>query len=81
MPESVLIGVAVQRAGWASNTSVVGLEWRESAQRIQATRVFRNDPIAEELVNAELDLVLTRGKPIDVALADAHRMVQRRAQR
>ncbi len=57
------------------------LEWRESAQRIQATRVFRNDPIAEELVNAELDLVLTRGKPIDVALADAHRMVQRRAQR
>lgn len=57
------------------------LQWRETAQRIRATRVFRNDPIAEEMVNAELDLVLTRGKPIDAALADAHRLVQRRAQR
>ena len=56
-------------------------QWRETAQRIQATRVFRNDPIAEELVNAELDLVLTRGKSVDAALADAHRLVQRRAQR
>lgn len=57
------------------------LLWRETAQKIKPTRVFRNDPIAEEMVNAELDLVLTRGKAIDAALADAHRMVQRRAQR
>ena len=57
------------------------LDWRELAQRIQPTRVFRNDPIAEEIVNAELDLVLTRGKSVDAALADAHRLVQRRAQR
>jgi multiple sugar transport system substrate-binding protein len=56
-------------------------QWRETAQRIRAARVFKNDPIAEEMVNAELDLVLTRGKPIDAALADAHRLVQRRAQR
>ena len=49
--------------------------------RSRAARVFKNDPIAEEMVNAELDLVLTRGKPIDAALADAHRLVQRRAQR
>lgn len=56
-------------------------EWREAAQRIQPTRVYRNDPIAEEIVNAELDLVLTKGKPVEKALADAHRMIQRRAQR
>jgi multiple sugar transport system substrate-binding protein len=57
------------------------VQWRETAQKIVPTQVFRNDPIAEEIVNAELDLVLTRGKSIDAALADAHRMIQRRAQR
>ncbi len=57
------------------------VEWRETARRVQPTRVFRNDPIAEEIVDAELDLVLTRGKPVEQALADAHRLVQRRAQR
>ena len=57
------------------------LQWRETAQNIRPTRVFRNDPIAEEIVNAELDLVLTKGKSIDAALADAHRLIQRRAQR
>lgn len=56
-------------------------QWRDTAQRIEASRVFRNDPIAEEFVNAELDLVLTRGKSVESALADAHRLVQRRAQR
>lgn len=56
-------------------------EWRETAQKILPTRVFRNDPIAEEIVNAELDLVLTKDKAIDQALADAHRLIQRRAQR
>jgi multiple sugar transport system substrate-binding protein len=55
--------------------------WRDTAQKIKPSRVFRNDPIAEEIVNAELDLVLTKGKSIDAALADAHRLVQRRAQR
>ena len=56
-------------------------EWRDTAQKIMPTKVFRNDPIAEEIVNAELDLVLTKGKAIDQALADAHRLIQRRAQR
>lgn len=57
------------------------LQWRETAHNIRPTRVFRNDPIAEEIVNAELDLVLTKGKSMDAALADAHRLIQRRAQR
>lgn len=56
-------------------------EWRDTASKIVPTRVFRNDPIAEEIVNAELDLVLTKSKEIDQALADAHRLIQRRAQR
>ena len=56
-------------------------EWRDTAQRIQASRVFRHDPIADEIVNAELDLVLNRGKPIDRALADAHRLIVRRSRR
>lgn len=57
------------------------LQWRDTAMKIVPTKVFRNDPIAEEIVNAELDQVLTRGKPIDKALADAHRLIHRRAQR
>lgn len=56
-------------------------DWRDTVSKIVPTRVFRNDPIAEEIVNAELDLVLTKGKGIDQALADAHRLIQRRAQR
>ena len=55
--------------------------WRDTAADIPPTRVFRHDPIAEELVNAELDLVLTRGKDIDAALADADRLISRRARR
>jgi len=55
--------------------------WRESTKNIAATRVYRHDAIAEEIVNTQLDLVLTRGKSVDSALADAHRLIQRRGQR
>ena len=57
------------------------LEWRSTAQKIQPTQVFKNDSVAEEIVNAELDLVLNKNKAIDQALKDAHRLVQRRAAR
>jgi len=56
-------------------------EWKASAAQIKPTMVFKNDSVAEEIVNAELDLVLTKNKPIDQALKDAHRLVQRRASR
>lgn len=56
-------------------------EWRDTALKIKPTRVFKHDSVAEEILNAELDLVLTKGKAVDVALADAHRQLQRRAQR
>ena len=57
------------------------IQWRDAALRIVPTKVFKHDAIAEEIVNAELDQVLLRGKSIDDALADADRMIARRARR
>ena len=55
--------------------------WREAAYKIKATKVFKHDAIAEEIVNTELDLVWTRGKAISKALADAQKQIARRARR
>jgi multiple sugar transport system substrate-binding protein len=57
------------------------LLWRDTSMAIRPTAVFKHDPIAEEIVNAELDLVLTRDKPIAEALNDAGAMIDRRARR
>jgi multiple sugar transport system substrate-binding protein len=57
------------------------LEWKTTAEQIKPTLVFKNDAVAQEIVNAELDLVLTKGKTIEQALKDAHRLVERRASR
>ena len=57
------------------------LEWKNTALQIKPTRVFKHDAIAEEIVNAELDLVLLKGKSIEQALKDAHGQIQRRARR
>ena len=55
--------------------------WREIARAIPPVAVHRLDPLAEEIVNAELDRVLLRGKDPDRALDDAARVLDRRAQR
>jgi multiple sugar transport system substrate-binding protein len=57
------------------------LLWRDTSLSIRPTAVFKHDPIAEEIVNSELDLVLTRDKPIAEALNDAGAMIDRRARR
>lgn len=57
------------------------LLWRDTSMAIRPTAVFKHDPIAEEIVNAELDLVLTRDKSIADALKDAGAMIERRARR
>ena len=57
------------------------LIWRDTANAIKASKVFKHDAIAEEIVNAELDLVLTRGKKIPDALNDAQALIERRARR
>jgi multiple sugar transport system substrate-binding protein len=55
--------------------------WRDAAFHINAVRVHKQDAFAEEVVNAELDKVMEKGKDIHEALADAERLLQRRASR
>jgi len=55
--------------------------WREAARRIQPVAVHRQDAFADEVINTELDKVLTRGKDIPSALGDAERLLQLRANR
>ena len=55
--------------------------WRTAARRIGATPVHKQDGFADEVVATELDNVLSRGKHIDLALADAQRLLERRAHR
>lgn len=55
--------------------------WRASARRIGAVAVHKQDAFADEVINTELDKVLDRAKPIDLALADAARLLERRALR
>lgn len=55
--------------------------WRDAARRITAVEVHKQDVFADEVVNTELDKVLDRGKPIPEALADARRLLEKRAHR
>ncbi len=55
--------------------------WRDSARRIAAMPLHRQNGFAEEVVATELDNVLERGKAIAQALADAQRLLERRARR
>lgn len=55
--------------------------WREAAKRITAVAVHKQNSFADEVVATELDNVLDRGKPILAALADAQRVLARRARR
>lgn len=55
--------------------------WRAAAKRIAAVDVHKQDAFADEVINTELDKVLDRGKDIGIALADAQRLLQRRAHR
>ena len=57
------------------------LLWRDAARRITATKVHKQDIFAEEVIDTELDNVLVHDKDIDRALADAHRLLERRARR
>lgn len=57
------------------------LLWRDAANRIATVDVHKLDPIAEEIVNTELDKVLDQGKDIKTALADAKALLERRVAR
>jgi len=57
------------------------LMWREASQQIKAVSVHKQDSFADEVINTELDKVLDHGKDIATALADAQRLLERRARR
>lgn len=55
--------------------------WREATKHIVAVSVHKQDAFADEVINTELDKVLDRGKDIPTALADAQRLLEKRAHR
>lgn len=55
--------------------------WRDAASRAVAVSVHKQDAFADEVINTELDKVLDRGKDIQTALADAQRLLEKRAHR
>jgi multiple sugar transport system substrate-binding protein len=57
------------------------LLWRDAARRIGATPVHKQNGFADEVIGTELSNVMERGKPIPTALADAKRLLERRAHR
>jgi multiple sugar transport system substrate-binding protein len=57
------------------------LLWRTAAQHASAVDVHKQDSFASEVIDTELDKVLDRGKDIALALADAERLLAKRARR
>lgn len=57
------------------------LLWRDAARKITATQVHKQTNFADEVIGTELDNVLDHGKDIGRALADAERLLARRAHR
>jgi multiple sugar transport system substrate-binding protein len=55
--------------------------WKLSADKIKAIAVDKYDPVANDVVNAELDKVLEQNKDIKTALADAQEQVKKRVRR
>jgi multiple sugar transport system substrate-binding protein len=55
--------------------------WREATRNIKAVSVNELDSFAEEVINTELDKVLDQGKDVTTALADAQKLLERRAKR
>jgi multiple sugar transport system substrate-binding protein len=52
--------------------------WKVAAAKAPAIVVNKLDPVASDVVNAELEQVLEKDKPIDQALADAQAQIERR---
>lgn len=55
--------------------------WRDAARRIAPLVVHKQSGFADEVIGTELDNVIDRDKDIRQALADAERLLQRRAHR
>jgi len=57
------------------------LLWREIASKVQAVPVHRLDALATDVIRAEYELVVSKGKDIPSALADARAMIEHRVRR
>ena len=57
------------------------VQWREATRHISAVAVHKQDAFAAEVIDTELDKVLDHGKDIATALADAARLLDKRARR
>jgi multiple sugar transport system substrate-binding protein len=55
--------------------------WREGTKHIVAVSVHKQDAFAGEVIDTELDKVLDHGKDVGEALADAARLLEKRARR
>ncbi len=55
--------------------------WRDAARRLSAVPVHKQSGFADEVVGSALDQVLEHGQDIGTALADARRLLQKRARR
>lgn len=53
--------------------------WRDIAVKVPAISVNRYDAMATDMIRSEFEEVLTEGKPIAAALADAHLLIRHRA--
>ena len=57
------------------------VQWREATRHIAAVSVHKQDAFAGEVIDTELDKVLDHGKDVATALADAARLLEKRARR
>ncbi len=55
--------------------------WRDAAKHVPEIPINKNDGVAEDIINDQLDQVVHQGKDIKAALADAQADVERRARR
>ncbi|MED5621100.1 ABC transporter substrate-binding protein [Ideonella sp. BN130291] len=55
--------------------------WRDAARKIAVPGIHKQNAFGDEVINTELDNVIDRGKPIAQALADAQRLLEKRAHR
>ena len=54
------------------------LLWKVAAAKAPGIAVNKLDPVANDIVNAELEQVLEKDKDIKQALADAQQQIERR---
>jgi multiple sugar transport system substrate-binding protein len=57
------------------------LLWRDIAAKVPAVPVNKHDALATDVIRDEFENVLTQGKAIPAALADAKALIERRARR